>query len=168
MVLNVPLIGAAVFGLWRGVGSGAGSLVRMLSADGNIAPPPSYPHADALIAGGRYAEAADFFRDHIRIEPGDLTARLRLADLLEEHQRDFGGAEQLYLEVRRLRPDARQEVAVANGLIDLYRRAGRPDRLKVELARFAERYRGTKAGEAAGRELRELKGGEAGSGKREG
>jgi hypothetical protein len=41
--------------------------------------------------------------------------------------------------------------------MDLYRRTGRRDRLMVELARFAARFRGTTAGDAARRELAELK-----------
>jgi hypothetical protein len=45
----------------------------------------------------------------------------------------------------------------ANGLIDLYRKQGRRDRLLVELSRFADRYRGTPGAEAATRLLRELK-----------
>jgi hypothetical protein len=80
-----------------------------------------------------------------------------MADLLERYLNDAAGAEQLYLEVRRLNPDRRQEVAAANGLIDLYRRTGRWTRLKVELARFAGRYPGTAAAAGAARELRELK-----------
>ncbi len=168
LVLNVPLIGAAVYGLWRGIGSGARSIVGTIFAAGDIAPPPTYPVEETLIVRGRYAEAAERFRDRIRAEPADIEARLRLATLLEDYVRDFFGAEQLYLEVRRHRLDPRQETAVANGLIDLYRHAGRPDRLKVELARFADRYRGTAAGEAAARELGEIKSGERGMGKGEG
>ena len=45
----------------------------------------------------------------------------------------------------------------ANGLIDLYRKKGRRDRLMVELARFANRYRGTPGADAASRLLQELK-----------
>ncbi|MGH7645062.1 MAG: hypothetical protein ACREMR_05705, partial [Gemmatimonadales bacterium] len=132
LVLNVPLLGAAVFGLWRGIGSGAKSVVATIFAAGDIAPPPpSYPVEETLIVRGQYAEAAERFRDRIRVEPADIGARLRLAALLEDHLRDFSGAERLYLEARRLRLDPRQEMAVANGLIDLYRHAGRPDRLKV-------------------------------------
>jgi len=168
LVLNVPLIGAGVLGLWRGIGAGATSLVRTIFAAGDIAPPPTYPVEDTLIVRGQYAEAAERFRDRILVSPADVEARLRLAALLEDHLQDFPGAERMYLEVRRLRLDARQEMAVANGLIDLYRHAGRRDRLMVELARFADRYRGTTAGEAAGRELRELKAGEEGRGKGEG
>ncbi len=66
-------------------------------------------------------------------------------------------AELLYQEVRRIRPPPQQEMRAANGLIDLYRRTQRRDRLRVELARFADRYRGTAAGDAAARELTALK-----------
>jgi hypothetical protein len=45
----------------------------------------------------------------------------------------------------------------ANGLIDLYRKLGRHDRLRVELARFADRFRGTPGAAAAARLLREMK-----------
>ena len=129
----------------------------MATAAGNIAPPPSYPQQDILIGQGKYAEAADYFRDHIRIAPEDVDARLRLADLLERHLGDLAGAEQQYLAVRRLSGEARLEIAVTNGLIDVYRKLGRHDRLKAELARLAERRRGTALGEGAARELRELK-----------
>jgi len=159
LVLNVPLTVAGIFAVHRVAGASAIGFVKTIFAAGDIAPPRSYPRQDVLIARGRYAEAADYFRDHIRIEPGDHEARLQLAQLLETRFQAGGyeEAERLYQDVRRLEPDARQEMRAANGLIDLYRKARRRDRLKVELARFAERYRGTAAGEAAGRELRALK-----------
>ena len=67
------------------------------------------------------------------------------------------GAEALYKEVQARRPSPREEAAATTGLIDQYRRTGRRDRLIVELARFAARFRGTTAGDAARRELAELK-----------
>jgi tetratricopeptide (TPR) repeat protein len=159
LLLNVPITVAGIFAVHRFAGAGAIGLVKTLFAVGDIAPPRSYPRQDVLIARGQYAEAADYFRDHIRIEPGDHEARLQLAQLLETRFPGAGydEAERLYQEVRRLQPDRRQEMRAGNGLIDLYRKTERKDRLKVELARFAERYRGTAAGEAAGRELRDLK-----------
>lgn len=157
LALNVPLTVAGILLIHEGTSRASRGFVRMLFSAGDIPPPPTYPQQDGLIVRGQYGEAAEHFRDHIRINPGDVDARLRLADLLERHLGDFADAEQLYLEVRRMKPDARQELAAVNGLIDLYRKAGRGDRLKVELARFADRYRGTSAGEAAARELRELK-----------
>jgi hypothetical protein len=42
-------------------------------------------------------------------------------------------------------------------LIDVYRKVGKTDRLKVELARFVDRYRGSPLATGAARELQELK-----------
>jgi tetratricopeptide (TPR) repeat protein len=157
VILNVPVTIAGIFAIHRTVGVTSTGLVKAIFAAGNIPPPPTYPRQDVMIARGQYAEAADYFRDHIRIEPADHEARLQLAQLLETRLQGHDEAERLYQEVRRMQPDPRQEMRAANGLIDLYRRTGRRDRLGVELARFADRYRGTAAGNAAARELNELK-----------
>jgi len=159
LILNVPLTIAGIFAINHVVGATSTGLVKTIFAAGNIPPPPTYPRQDVLVVRGQYAEAADYFRDHLRIEPGDHEARLQLAHLLETRFQGEGRdeAESLYQEVRRMQPDPRQEMRAANGLIDLYRRVGRRDRLGVELARFADRYRGTAAGDAAARELSELK-----------
>jgi hypothetical protein len=157
VLLNLPI---ALTGVWLinlTLRHTAVTFGRALLAAGDIAPPPSYPNQDLLIAQGHYAEAADYFRDHIRITPDDMAARLRLADLLERHLGDTAGAEAEYLEVRRRAHDPRAEFAATTGLIDLYRKLGRRDRLKVALARCADRYRGTPPGAAAAQELRELK-----------
>jgi len=157
LVLDLPAaLGGAVL-VHRAVSAGARGVGRALLATTDIAPPPSYPRQDVLIVQGRYVEAADFFRDHIQITPTDIEARLRLADLLERRLQDFAGAERLYLEVRRLPATPRQEMTANNGLIDVYRKMGNRGRLMVELARFAERYRGSAAGDAAARELKEMK-----------
>jgi tetratricopeptide (TPR) repeat protein len=157
LVLNVPLTIAGIFAIHHGAGATSTGLVKTIFAAGNIPPPRTYPRQDVLIVRGQYAEAADYFRDHIRVEPGDHEARLQLANLLETRLQGYDEAERLYQEVRRMQPDPRQEIRAGNGLIDLYRRTGRSDRLRVELARFADRYRGTAAGDAAARELSELK-----------
>jgi len=157
LFVNVPLTWGGVLLIHHTTSRTAENLVKNLVAAGDIPPPRSYPRQDVLIARGEYQEAADYFRDHIRVEPDDLEARLRLADLLEHHLNDPAGAERLYLEVRRGNPDPHQELVAANGLIDLYRKTGRQDRLLVELARFADRWRGSRHAEAAAREVRELK-----------
>ena len=157
VIMNVPVTIAGIFAIHRTVGVTSTGLVKAIFAAGNIPPPPTYPRQDVMIARGQYAEAADYFRDHIRIEPGDHEARLQLAQLLETRLQGHDEAERLYQEVRRMQPDPRQEMRAANGLIDLYRRTGRRDRLRVELARFADRYGGTAAGDAAAREVSELK-----------
>lgn len=159
LLLDVPCVIAGVFLINRAVASSAVGVGRALFAQTDIAPPPSYPRQDVLIAQGRYAEAADFFRDHIQLDPNDLEARLRLADLLERQLHDLAGAEQQYLAVRRLPASPRQQMTASNGLIDTYRKMGNRGRLLVELARFADRYVGSAAGDAAARELKELKAG---------
>lgn len=157
LILNVPVTIAGIVAIHRTVGATSTGLVKTILGAGNIPPPPTYPRQDVMIVRGQYAEAADYFRDHIRIEPGDHEARLQLAQLLETRLQGHDEAERLYQEVRRMQPDPRQEMRAANGLIDLYRRTGRRDRLRVELARFADRYRGTAAGDAAAREVSGLK-----------
>ena len=154
---NVPITAALVGVVFLVVRTSAVGVAHMATAAGNIAAPPSYPHQDVLIGQGKYAEAADYFRDHIRITPDDADARLRLADLLERHLGDLAGAEQQYLAVRQLSGERRLQTAVTNGLIDVYRKQGRRDQLLVELVRLADDQRGTALGEGAARELREMK-----------
>lgn len=159
IILNLPITVAGVVAVHRIVGETAVLLVKTMFADGDIPPPPTYPRQDVLIARGNFEEAAAWFRDHLQVEPDDHEARLRLALLLETRLKGYVEAERLYLEVRQAQPPAepRQQMQAANGLIDLYRKIGRRDRLMVELARFVDRYRGSPLAQGAARELRELK-----------
>lgn len=161
MVANIPITVGGVVVIFLFVRTMAVGVAHMATAAGNIPPPPSYPNQDLLIAQGKYREAADYFRDHIRITPEDMDARLRLADLLERYLGDLAGAEQQFLAVRRLSNEPHLEVPVTNGLIDVYRKQGRREQLKSELARLVERQRGTALGEGAARELQELEAGDA-------
>jgi hypothetical protein len=159
VVLDLPVSIAGAIAIHRAVGESAVLLVETIYAVGDIPPPPTYPRQDVLIAQGKYSEAADWFRDHLRVEPGDHEARLRLAHLLEMHLAGVEEAERLYLDIRNAKPsaNARELMRAANGLIDVYRRLGRTGRLKVELARFVARYQGSALADGAARELRELK-----------
>lgn len=161
MLANIPITVGGVIAIFLAVRTTAVGVAHMATAAGNIPPPPSYPNQDLLIAQGKYREAADYFRDHIRIAPEDMDARLRLADLLERHLGDLGGAEQQFLAVRRLSNEPRLEVPVTNGLIDVYRKQGRRELLKSELARLVERQGGNALGEGAARELQELEAADA-------
>ncbi len=145
-ILNLPIAIAGAIAIHRAVGSAAVFTVETIYAVGDIPPPP-------------YAEAADWFRDHLRIEPADHEARLQLAHLLEIRLKGYDEAERLYLEIRDAKPAASpyQQMRATNGLIDLYRKLGRTGRLKVELARFVERYGGSPLAVGAARELKELK-----------
>ena len=156
LLLNVPLTAAGIIGINAATRGAATGLMRTIYSAGDIPPPRSYPRQDVMITRGDLTGAAEAFRDHLVIEPADHEARLRLAGVLES-LKDDSAAEALYKEVRAQQPSPREAVAAANGLIDLYRRTGQVGRLRVELARFAERYRGTAAGQGAARELAELK-----------
>src|SRR5947208_7332458 len=101
VVANVPITLAGIALIYRSIGGTATLLANTLTAAGDIPPPPSYPNQDVLIAQGKYAEAAEYFRDHVRVDPADCDARLRLAELYERHLADPEGAEQQYLEARR-------------------------------------------------------------------
>jgi hypothetical protein len=157
VVLNFPLAAVGVFVIRASVHGAAKGLVRTLYADADLPPPRTYPRQETLIARGQYEEAAGYYRDHLVVEPDDNEARVRLAALLERHLADDAAAEALYREVRAHAPLAREDVAAANGLIDLYRRTGQIGRLMGELSRFAERHGGSAAGDAARRELTALK-----------
>lgn len=157
IILDVPLVVLGILGIHAFTSRASTTLVHGLYAVGDIPPPRSYPRQDVMIVRGQYREAAEYFRDHLTVEPDDNEARLRLAELLEQHLNDVAGAERLYLEVRGLQPSRGEEVRAANGLIDLYRKQGNRERLLVELARFRDRYPGTPGADAAARLLTELK-----------
>ncbi len=159
VALDLPLSIAGAMVIHRAVGETAVLMVETIYAVGDIPPPPTYPRQDVLIVQGKYADAADCFRDHLTIEPGDHEARLQLAHLLEMRLKRYDEAERLYLEIRHAEPAASpsEQMRATNGLIDLYRKQGRTGRLKVELARFVERYQGSPLAAGAARELKELK-----------
>ena len=158
-ILTLPIAIVGAIAIHRTVGSASVLMVKTMFADGDISPPPTYPRQDVLIVQGKYEEAAEWFRDHLRLEPGDHEARLQLAHLLEMRLKGYDEAERLYLEIRNAQPVARpyEQMRAANGLIDLYRKLGRTGRLRVELARFVERYGGSPLAAGAARELKELK-----------
>ena len=153
-MLGIVLLGGGVgYGVGRGAwlaGDIAGrGFVHMVHATGNLPPAPSYSLQESLVARGRLAEAVESYQAHIAEKPGDLDARLALAALLAGPLGDRAAAERLYLEVRGLSPAPRHERAIGNALIDLYHASGQRGRELVELARFADRFRGTREGDSA-------------------
>lgn len=141
----------------RGTTATSKGLVTVMTGAGNIKAAPSFSYQESLVARGRFDEAEQAYRDHLAAEPNDLDARLALAALVRDHARDSARAEHLFLEARALGPTPPQEYAIANALIDLYQRTGQTGRQMAELARFADRYRGTDGGNRAREALRRLK-----------
>ena len=157
LIFNPSAIAAGVWLIWRTTHAAATGFSTMILAAGNLRPAPSFSREESLVARGRYQEAAESYRSLIAADSASLEARLRLADLLRTHLADQPEAERLYLEVRSMNPDRRQELIVFNTLIDLYRAQGRSDRMLVEVARLASRFEGTRAGSQAARALKRLK-----------
>lgn len=124
---------------------------------GHLPPEPAHSACESLAARGFYPEAVQAFREWITDHPDDNLARIKLAELHRLHLGDPEEAERLYREVRDRRPQPGHEFLASNLLIELYRATGRTDRLMVELAKFADRQRGTRAGREAGRLLAEMK-----------
>lgn len=157
VVLNVPaivLFSGLAFGLIERTATG---LAHTMLGAGNLKPEPAHSSSESLAARGLYREAVQAFRARIAEVPDDNLARIKLAEIHRAHLDEPDEAERLYLEVRRQHPDPRHEFLATNLLIELYRGTGRRDRMMVELARFADRYRGTRAGRDAARALREMK-----------
>jgi hypothetical protein len=158
LVLLNPFImfGAALVVFWF-MDRWAAGFAQMVFAGGNLRHEAEHSGIESLVARGFYQEAADAYRAHLGSHPGDHAARFKLAELYRAQLVAPDEAERLYLEIRQGKPTARQEMLSSNMLIELYRATGRRDRLVVELARFADKWKGTRAGESAAMALREVK-----------
>ena len=157
ILLDVPLIFGFSLGLFWLMGRSASGLSKVVYAAGGPPPDPAHSSFEALAARGFYAEAAEGYRTHLADKPTDHAARFKLAELYRTHLDDSEAAERLYLEVRRGKPSPKEDRLASNLLIELYRATGRRDRLMVELARFADQWKGTRAGADAAKSLREMK-----------
>ena len=138
-------------------GAAAGGVVQMLTGAGNLTPAPSFSYQEALVMQGKPAQAVESFRDHLGQHPTDQEARLALAALLAGAANNLAEAEREFLAVRAGKMTDRQEFRASQALIDLYAATGQRGKYMAELARFAERFRGTAPGDGAKRALGELK-----------
>jgi hypothetical protein len=157
LLLDLPLIFVLSTVLWLAMQGTAQGFAHTVLGAGNLKPDPAHSGCESLVARGFYPEAAASFRALIVEHPKDDLARIKLAQVYRDHLGEPETAESLLLEVRRHGTDPRHEVLAANLLIELYRATGRKDRLMVELARFADRYKGSRAAAEAARTLREMK-----------
>jgi len=155
--LSIPAGLALALLTWQVLERASAGLVQVVTAGGNLARGPSYSVEEAMIVRGEYSQARETLESRLDGGPGDIQVHLRLADLNARWLKDAAAAERWYLAARSGARDEQQEAAIANGLIDLYRSTGQGGRHMVELARFANRYPGTRAGEQARQELRALK-----------
>lgn len=160
-VILVLLNPVMVYGLARllfaGMDRAATGLTNMVYAGGGHPLSPPHSGIESLEVRGFYVEAAEGWRKHLLEYPGDNQARFKFADLCRRHLDRPDEAEGVLLEVRRSNPTEAEERQASNLLIDLFHATGQIDREIVELARFADEWKGTKAGTDAGRRLAELK-----------
>lgn len=156
-VLNVPALYIYCLIQFRLMGAAAEGFTRMVLAGGNLPPDPAHSGIESLVIRGHYQEAADAFRKHLVANPRDHLARIKLAELCLQHLDLPNEAERLYLEIRQGQPSPKEDRLATNLLMELYRKLGRQDRLMVELARFAQQHKGTRASQEATRTLMEMK-----------
>jgi len=161
VVLGWVTAGVITAVVWTVSGIASRGLVQTMTGAGNLPPAPSFSLQESLVARGKYPEAASSYEEHLERSPGDFHARLALANLWRDHLGDPGAAERLLLEARRKRPPPNFEFAIGNSLIDLYHRTGQRGRELAELARFAERFKGTAEGTRAREALTRIKAGDA-------
>ena len=128
-----------------------------LASAGNIKYQQTYSMQEALIARGRFDEAAAAFRDHLTLNPDDVPARLRLATLHLKERKDHAAAEEELLAIRRREHDRSTAQLVANHLVDLYREHGPTGKLMAELARMTKEWPGTPMAAGAARLLEEVR-----------
>ena len=106
---------------------------------------PSFSYEESLVIRGRPAEAADAFRAHLEQHPATSTRGWpwpTSSGCTSPTPRAPSGCTWRSGRGTRRPPGG----AASNQLIDLYRATGQRGGLLVELARFADRYRGDPAG----------------------
>lgn len=162
----VLLVLAAIFG-WAGSAAaiyllgqllmeGSASVAGSLIFPGGSAPPvKTFSRAESLVIRGRLQEAAAAYEAAALEDPADPESRVRLARLLRD---ELGRPEDALPWFRHARDIAAQDrardLSVTREIIEVYtHRLRAPARALPELARAAERWRGSEAGEWARREL---------------
>lgn len=156
-LLLLPATWGVILLVEAGTTRSADGVVTALHAAHTAPRPQGFSRQEALVAQGRHEEAAAAYRLHLLGAPHDIAAMVALGRLLGGPLGDPPGAEAAYLAARRREPDTGWARVITNDLIDLYERTGQDGRMRVELARFADRYRGTREGDAAGERLRAMR-----------
>ena len=156
-LLLLPATWGVILLVDAGTTRSAAGVITALHAAHTAPRPQGFSRQESLVAQGRHEEAAVAYRLHLLGAPHDIAAMVALGRLLAGPLGDAPGAEEAYLSARRLESGTGWERVIANDLIDLYARTGEDGRMRVELARFADRYRGTREGDAAAERLRAMR-----------
>jgi tetratricopeptide (TPR) repeat protein len=155
------LVGGGVWALTQAAVRVAGVLAHQYAGGSGGTTPhrAEYSRPRALAAQGRYQEAVDAWEIAAAESDGDPEPYIALARL---HRDQLGRPEAAGEWFRRARRDARldpgRDLLVTQELIELYvKKLRQPQKAIPELARLRERFPHTPAGQAAERELRELR-----------
>jgi tetratricopeptide (TPR) repeat protein len=138
----------------------AGVTHQYLGGSGGTTPHRAeYSQPRALAAQGRYREAAEAWEIAAAESEGDPEPYMALARLHRDQLKDPEAAAEWFRRARRdARLDGGLDLLVTQELIELYvKRLRQPQRAVPELARLHGRFPNTPAGQAAERELRELR-----------
>ncbi len=137
----------------------ANTLLGFLGAQSGSSTPPIRGHSaiEALVAQGRYQDAAAAYRREIAADPSDVEARSRLAQLLMDRLEDFTAAARYLKEAREVTTNDRQKMGYSLRLVDLYRsRLDDRGKAMVELRRFIDTFPDSPNIAGVRRELSEL------------
>lgn len=143
-----------------GLTGGAGAAASLLHSPSGRSTPRRRDHspADALVMRGDVAAGIAALEHAILEDPSDSAPYLRIARLYRDELGRHEDAVRWFRKAREARLSPSEEKLVARELIELFRgKLGQPERAAPELARFAERWAGTREGDAAREELAELK-----------
>ena len=155
--IGIPLAFLLTF-VTRVVSAGfATQMISRLHSAGTVAHQHEFSIQESLIARGRFDEAVESFRAHLREFPDDVPARYRLATLHLRERNDPAAAEEELLALRRRPLDPATGLLISNHLIDLYRATGQRGRLMAELTRMSKEHAGSATAEGAAKLLEELK-----------
>lgn len=118
-----------------------------------------YSRAESLEVRDRYGEALEAYREHIEDDPADPEPYLRIGRIHRDRLDDPEEGIRWFRKARELEDLPRPvEILLTREIVETYiHRLDAPERALPELARLVHRHAGTDAGEAARRELRELR-----------
>jgi len=137
----------------------ANTLVGFFGAQSGSSTPPTkgYSAIEAMVAEGRYQDAAVAYRREIAADPSDTEVRSRLAQLLMDRLEDFPAAARYLKEARNVTKNDRQKMGYSLRLVDLYRsRLGDRGKAMVELRRFIDTFPDSPHIDGVRRELSDL------------
>jgi hypothetical protein len=154
------IAGVGTGGLGWFLGEMAGGAWKRIAVDGTSTPyKEQYSYQQALVMQGRVDDALESFEAVIAEKPGEVSPRIKAAELYAREKQNHQRAAELFREVQRVvGVGVGEDIYASNRLVDLYTGPlNEPGRALVELRRLAERYPGSPAAQHARDALATLK-----------